>query len=152
MKYESQGKKINTIAHGISAILFEYFVYPHTYRLVKIHYSKINEVMIIRLLRPTASFRLQHQNHKKLLLKVGGGVYSHIKTYGDHILRHMGMCGSNGSHFHKKFFIMGPIFYKNILKHRSLFQKFSSGRTRNFEKGTYISRKVLKNGYLFLSK
>ena len=48
---------------------------------------------------------------------------SHMKTYG--------MCGSNGSPFHKKSLNMGPIFYKNILKHGFLFPKFSGVRMAN---------------------
>ena len=39
---------------------------------------------------------------------VGGGGPTHI-------LRHMGMCRSNGSLFHKLSLIMGPIFYKIFL-------------------------------------
>ena len=35
--------------------------------------------------------------------------------------RHMGVCRSNGSLFHKKSLNMGPIFYKNIPKHGSIF-------------------------------
>ena len=53
---------------------------------------------------------------KVSILKSRGG--------GSHILRHTGMCGSNGSLFHKKSLNTGPIFNKNILKHESVFSKF----------------------------
>ena len=43
---------------------------------------------------------------------------------GTHKLRHTGMCHFNESLFHKKTLNMGPIFYKNIPKHKSAFHKF----------------------------
>ena len=43
---------------------------------------------------------------------------------GTYILRHTGMCHSNGSLFHKKSLNMGFIFYKIISKHAYVFQNF----------------------------
>ena len=57
---------------------------------------------------------------------------------------------SNGSLFHKKSLNMGPIFYKNIPKHGSVFfffQKFS----KLWKIGLY-SRKMSQNLYFFSAK
>ena len=62
---------------------------------------------------------------------------------GTYILRHMGMCHSNGSLFHKKSLNMGPIFYKNIPK-QVCFSKIS-----DIVKNGHISRKIPKNGTFF---
>ena len=86
------------------------------------------------------------------------------------------MCRSNGSLFYKKSLNMGPVFYQKILKHgstfltepkffgfslgenpenRKIFEKWASENPENrkiFEKWAYFSRKILKNGYLFLPK
>ena len=40
---------------------------------------------------------------------------------GTHMLRHMGMCCPNGLLFHQKSLDKGPIFFKNILRHGSVF-------------------------------
>ena len=53
---------------------------------------------------------------------------------------------------------MGPIFYKNILKHGSIFSIFQNfwvftwQTPENFEKWVCILRKIPKNGYLFWPK
>ena len=57
---------------------------------------------------------------------------------GTRILRHSHGCAAlNGLLFHKKSLNMGPIFYKNISKHGSIFQKFS---------GVCEHPKILKHG------
>ena len=59
---------------------------------------------------------------------------------------HIGMCRFNGSLFHKKSLNMGPIFYKNIPKHRSVFTKYPI----YFRACEYL--KILKNGPVFQEK
>ena len=62
-------------------------------------------------------------------------IFTHYITPGVlNILRHMGMCHSNGLVFHKKAINMGPIFYKNIPKHGFVFSKFLSGEHPKTEK------------------
>ena len=85
------------------------------------------------------------------------------------ILRHTGMCRSNGSLFHKKSLKYGSPFSTKISLNMDLFfQQFKNFRVfawhfqnflvfamrtpKNFEKWAYISRKILKNRYLFLPK
>ena len=60
---------------------------------------------------------------------------------GTHILRYTGMCRSNRSLFHKKSLNMRPIFYKNILKHGSVFQ--------TFQNIWVFAMQTMKNGPLF---
>ena len=76
--------------------------------------------------------------------------YSHIKT--------LMICRSNESLFHKKSLNMGPIFYKNIVKHEwSIFPKCSGvwlGKHPKIVKSGPLSqvRKIPKNGYNFAKK
>ena len=56
---------------------------------------------------------LWHDNCLSWLCGGGGGKI--------HILKHTGMCSSNGSFFHKQSLHMGPIFYKKISLNTGLF-------------------------------
>ena len=94
---------------------------------------------------------LTSQNALDLLPFPGGG--------GTHILRQTGICRSNESLFHKKSLNMGLIFYKKSLNMSPFFQNhlqnflvFVWKTPQNFENWTFISRKIPKNGHLFLPK
>ena len=75
-----------------------------------------------------------------------------------HMVRHMGMCRSNGSLFHKKSLNMGPVSYKkslNMVSFLWLSQNclvFVKRTPENFEKWAYIRKKIPTNGYYFFAK
>ena len=78
-----------------------------------------------------------------------------LAVFFTHILRHTGICLSNGSLFHKKFQNSGSIFYRNIPKHGFIFLKFQKKIQmfiRSCEKWVYILRKSLKMGTVFCQK
>ena len=72
----------------------------------------------------------------------GGGTY---------ILQQTGLCRSNGSLFLQESLIMGPVFYKELLKHGSNFL------TESTLSGFYMAKtqkiaKYVKNGPIFQEK
>ena len=72
-----------------------------------------------------------------------------------HTERHTGMCHTNVLLFHKKKILKNGSSYKNIPKHGCLqyFWVFAPPLHPKIVKNvTYISRKIPKNGYVFLSK
>ena len=74
---------------------------------------------------------------------------------GTRILKHTGMCGSDGLLLHKKSLNMGPIFYKNILIHGFLFPKIvKNGLYKSLKMGTFFCQNEGFRGlrHILLSK
>ena len=67
-----------------------------------------------------------------------------MRHEGTHVLRHTGMCRSNGLLFHKKSLGVSPIFYKNITKHWPVFPKFPRKHWKIVQNGPVLREKSLK--------
>ena len=95
-------------------------------------------------------FRVDNDNYPVYYRYVARFIVLHTQERrsagGIRILRHMGMCFSNGLPFHKIPLNTGTIFYKNIPKHGSLFPKLFQ---KIFGCSLCEHPKILKNGPIF---